>query len=717
MAAYLIVDVDNLLEHFRSQGILIDVQELAVGLKGGAALAAGLMSKDQLKAVAVADWSRYTSQKQRQSVDPQYVFKAAGFDTFTVQRRDSLADALIMHYFQFDPDPVDELILATTDSALMPLIRRIKTTRGARIRMWGSNDILRGTEFADQVIFQPLQTLLGIKQTKNVAVYIDFENISISLAEQGYVVNLEQLIEAFLRQARAHGVVVKMAAYAPWGTRGSLPPMVDSNGREVTEDAPNRLMQRNIDPVYSLAGKNSADMRIARDIITDSGHDDSADIYVVASGDRDFKDTIGTLRTRSKTVILWSVQGTVSRQLANNPDLILEYVEDFANLQTHQSLSLAAMQAVDDTSVTGFTPSQWSSVVLQLDRYGKENEVEAVTRKRLIDLLIEVGAVVSRPRGEDLVAQALSIGILQRASGRDRMGLNRAHPIVEKTLLIRDRIVMRVQNTLAVRNWEYVNYGFLLKGLAMDRELDRPGMNYSDQWRSDWIDCLVREMILLREIVPHRHNPDDVVPVIKLNPDYKLLAGKTMIVQPARDEDMSWEGISLPELERSEPETADMVRRIIVSVEQFTSFRNFTWCPLGSLHKRLRQFDASMNFQRAVEYLQENEAVQVKEYPNPQNEFFTKGVSLETEAPIVSTVLAERNGFILMLLYLYDRNIAIMEPSLRGQDPDNRYDLALWISIMETENVLNAVPGRPGQYSLFRTHHTVSLVADSEKSP
>ncbi len=251
----------------------------------------------------------------------------------------------------------------------------------------------------------------------------------------------------------------------------------------------------------------------------------------------------------------------------------------------------------------------------------------------------------------------------------------------------------------------------------MDRELDRPGMNYSDQWRSDWIDCLVREMILLREIVPHRHNPDDVVPVIKLNPDYKLLAGKTMIVQPARDEDMSWEGISLPELERSEPETADMVRRIIVSVEQFTSFRNFTWCPLGSLHKRLRQFDASMNFQRAVEYLQENEAVQVKEYPNPQNEFFTKGVSLETEAPIVSTVLAERNGFILMLLYLYDRNIAIMEPSLRGQDPDNRYDLALWISIMETENVLNAVPGRPGQYSLFRTHHTVSLVADSEKSP
>jgi hypothetical protein len=42
--------------------------------------------------------------------------------------------------------------------------------------------------------------------------------------------------------------------------------------------------------------------------------------------------------------------------------------------------------------------------------------------------------------------------------------------------------------------------------------------------------------------------------------------------------------------------------------------------------------------------------------------------------------------------------------------------MSLWLSIMQTENVLNEVPGRPGQYSLFRTHHTVSLVADAKRS-
>jgi hypothetical protein len=709
MAAYLIVDVDDLQEHFRRRGISVDLQELAVGLRGGAALAAGLVSVDKLKAVAAANWSAH--KRARGSVDPQYVYKAAGYEIFDVPRRSSLADALIMHYFSFDPEPVDELILATSNPDLVPLVRRIKMTRNARIRMWGSEDVLIGTEFADEVIFQPLETLLGIQQTKNVAVYIDFENIAISLNEQGYTVNLDQLIASFNRQANLHGQVVKIAAYAPWGQRGSLPPLVDSAGREVADDAPSRLMMANIDPVFNLPGKNSADMRIARDVITDSGHSDAADVYVVASGDRDFNDVINSLRTRNKQVILWAVRGSTARQLENNPNVTIEYVEDFTNLQTHQSLSLAAMASDDEGDIAGFTPSQWSSVAIQFDRMSQQDS-DVITRVQLIDQLVEVGAVVSHARGEDLVSQAISLGILRTTGNGNRVTLDGHHPIVEKTRLIRDRIVVRVLNTLNVRDWEYVNYGFLLKGLAMDRELDRSGMNYSDQWRSDWIDCLVREKILLRELVPHRHNPDDLVPVIKLQPDYQppIDHSNTPEHEPMEE---NWSGITLTELERMEPETADMVRRVVVSVEQFTSFRGFTWCPLGSLHKRLRQYDRGMSFQRSVEYLIENEAAEVKEYPNPQSEFFTKGISLELDAEMTRGILADRDAFIRLLLQLYERNMMISEQSIRVLDPTTRWDLALWFSIMETENVLNSVPGRPGQYSLFRTHHTVTLVVEA----
>src|SRR5262249_26324530 len=121
-------------------------------------------------------------------------------------------------------------------------------------------------------------------------------------------------------------------------------------------------------------------------------------------------------------------------------------------------------------------------------------------------------------RGKDLVSQAIAMGILRSVThGNTKMVSPAAdHSIVERTRLVRDRIVMRVANTLEVRGWEYVNYGFLLKGIAMDRELDRPGLNSDDAWRSEWVDCLTREAFLVRELTPHRHNPEDLVPVIRL---------------------------------------------------------------------------------------------------------------------------------------------------------------------------------------------------------
>jgi hypothetical protein len=714
MAAYLIVDVDDLLERFHDRGISVDLQELAVGLRGGAALAAGLANVNMLKAVAVAGWDQYPA---GMGANPRQVFQAAGYDIFDMPHRASLADALIVHYFSFDPDPVDELILATTSADLIPLVRRVKTTRSARIRVWGSEDVLQGTEFADQVIFQPLESLLGI-QTKNVAVYVDFENIAISLNEQGFTVNLDHLIDRFVMQAKAHGQVMKMAAYAPWGQRGSLPPLVDSAGREIADEAPSRLMLASIDPVFNLPGKNSADMRIARDVITDASHTDAADVFILASGDRDFNEVLNALRTRNKQVIVWGVRGSTSRQLEKNPGVSVEYIEDFTNLQTHQSLSAITTAEMRAVEATGFTPSQWSSVIIQFDRCVQDVGKDVLSIQQLVERLQAVGAVVSRARGEDLVSQATSLGILKPLSGKGEIALNANHPIVDKTRLIRDRVVLRVVNTLNVRGWEYVNYGFLLKGLAMDRELDRPGCNYSDQWRSDWIDCLVREHVLQRELVPHRHNPDDLVPVIKLRADYQPEVRGLLPIEPGDEsqEAPSWTGIQLSDLERMDVETANMVRRIVVSVEQFTSFRSFTWCPLGSLHRRLRPFDTGMSFQRAVEYLMENGAADVQEYPNPQSDFFTKGISLNLSHEISAAIITDRNAFIVLLLNLYERNMLISEQTIRAFDPSGNWDLDLWFSIMEIENVLNPVPGRPGQYSLFRTHHTVNLVAEAQRA-
>ncbi len=709
MAAYLVVDVDDLLRRFRSQNVNIDLQELAVGLRGAAALAAGLINPSTLKAIAVADWDAHRGSLR---VDPQTIFKSVGYEVFDAPNREDLADILIIHYFSYDPDPVDELILATTSRDLLPLIRRIKTTRSARIRMWGSEDVLQGTEFAEEIIFQPLETLLGI-QTKNVWVYIDFENITISLNEQGFMVNLDHLIERFVSQAQAHGHVVKMSAYAPWGQRGTLPPLVDYSGREVADDAPSRLMMANIDPVFNLPGKNSADIRIARDVMTDAGHPEAGDVIILASGDRDFNDVINSLVQRSKVVIVWGVRGSTSRQLENHPAIQLEYIDDFTDLQTHQSLSKASL--AEDEDMDSFIPSQWSSVIIQFYRLNAYRDGEEITIRDMIRQLEDVGAVISAERGEDLVSQAISLGILKQVSDNGVIELNQQHPIAEKTLLITDRITRRVANTLQVRNWAYVNYGFLLKGLEMEHDLERPGMNDGDQWRSHWIDCLVREHVLQRELVPHRHNPDDLVPVIRVpdEDEHPVLSSSELSTSSAEEIAQEWVDVPPHGLYEYDKTAAQMVTRIVISVEQFTSFRSFAWCPLGSLHRRLRDYETGVVFQRAVEYLLVNNMASVNEYSNPQSDYNTKGIELVETNPFVAILLAERDEFIRVLLDMYKNSVTITSANIEG-NLEGDWDIPLWISIMETENVLNPLPGRSDQYSLFRTHHTVKLVANDD---
>src|SRR5690606_1378846 len=96
--------------------------------------------------------------------------------------------------------------------------------------------------------------------------------------------------------------------------------------------------------------------------------------------------------------------------------------------------------------------------------------------------------------------------------------------------------------------------------------------------------------------------------------------------------------------------------------------------------------------------------------------FYTKGISLHLDSPICTAIINERDSFVRLLLSLYERNQVISEANVRMADPDTDWNLDLWFSIMETENVLNAIPGRPGQYSLFRTHHTVSLVAEAQRA-
>ena len=691
MPAYLIVDVDDLIEYLDAQPFTPDITDVVFKLHNTATLVTGMDGSDNLVAIAVANWENH-QRSSHEGVSVQHIFATGRFELFDLSESKFVADALLTKYFPLDSDnTVDELILVSSREDFTTLINRLNLPPHVRVRVWADVEPVS----TDTAIFQFFDTILGVK-SKNVALYIDFENISISLNEQGYIVDLDVLINALKSRAGTSGQLIHIAAYAPWGQRGSLPPMLDIQGREISDEVPSRLAMESIDPVYSLPGKNSADLRIAKDVLAESSIPGSPEIIIIASGDRDFNDIYNTLRARGKQVIVWGVRGSTSRVLENNPSIKLEYVDDFALFRRHNELvgifDEEPQIEVEEEPI--FRPSQWSSLVLQYD-YLRVVSSRPITIETLSEQLDSVNVAANEDRAEDLIQQAIKTGILLVDESSGILSLDNSNSIVSKTHLIRDHILNRVSNTLAVRNWNYVNYGFLLKGLAMDEALTGGGINIDDNWRSEWIDFLVRENVLERELIPHRHNPDDLVPVISVSEH--IARAEFEYAQEAQ----------------SEEAITEMSYRIVVSVEQFTSFRNFVWCPLGSLHKRLRPFDESTVFQRSVEMLQSDGAIHLAEYSNPQSDFLTKGVSLVKDSPIVLDILQQRDDFVLALLQLYEQRVPINQQSIQEASQFNDQQMIrLWISIMELENILNTVPGQGGHYSLFRTHHTVNIVAD-----
>ena len=234
---------------------------------------------------------------------------------------------------------------------------------------------------------------------------------------------------------------------------------------------------------------------------------------------------------------------------------------------------------------------------------------------------------------------------------------------------------------------------------------------------SHWIDCLVREGVLQRDLVPHRHNPDDLVPVIRLPEvaERPTTPGRQRRARGAwRRLRRNWLDVPPHTLYQTDGEVAQMVTRIVVSgpaVHQLQEFRLVPARQLASPPARIRQRRRLPASRRVPAGQQHGDRKRVSQ---PAQRLQHQGRRVGRDLPLRRPLFwAERDEFVRVLLEMYRANVTIsqanIERRLKGQ-----WDLPLWISIMKIENVLNALPGRADQFSLFRTHHTVKLVANDD---
>jgi uncharacterized LabA/DUF88 family protein len=170
---------------------------------------------------------------------------------------------------------------------------------------------------------------------KDVAVYIDYENLYISLRS---TIAKNPGFDVIMEKCREFGRCTVARAYADWS--------------EFARVVTSQLFASGVEPVYvptrkfydartrSQATKNSVDIHITIDIMKDVLLSKNIDIFVLVSGDRDFVPLMNQIRAAGKEVYGIGVAGCTSSELAVAVDEMF-YYHQLLETDEEQSRELA----------------------------------------------------------------------------------------------------------------------------------------------------------------------------------------------------------------------------------------------------------------------------------------------------------------------------------------------------------------------------------------
>lgn len=163
---------------------------------------------------------------------------------------------------------------------------------------------------------------LNVKDSTNIALFVDMENLVISALEIGLPVDLSRIIARLLEYGRLsirRGFGdLDMACRKDWGLRGDL----------------RRQMQENLiqfeDIPYITRYKNTADMRLTVEALSTAYNYPDIDSMAIVAADRDYVPLIAKVRELGKTIIgVGPSPDTVNEIYINSCDIFLYYSSMF----------------------------------------------------------------------------------------------------------------------------------------------------------------------------------------------------------------------------------------------------------------------------------------------------------------------------------------------------------------------------------------------------
>jgi uncharacterized LabA/DUF88 family protein len=147
--------------------------------------------------------------------------------------------------------------------------------------------------------------------TRNLAVFCDFENVALGVRDAKYEkFDVGRVLEKLLLK----GSIVVKKAYCDWDRYKEFKAGMHSAAFELIEI-----------PHRSQSGKNSADIRMVVDALDLCYTKQHVDTFVIVSGDSDFSPLVSKLRENAKTVIGVGVKNSSSDLLIANCDEFIYY--------------------------------------------------------------------------------------------------------------------------------------------------------------------------------------------------------------------------------------------------------------------------------------------------------------------------------------------------------------------------------------------------------
>src|SRR3970040_831897 len=149
------------------------------------------------------------------------------------------------------------------------------------------------------------------QDTKNMALFCDFENIAIGVRDAKYAkFDVKRVLERLLLK----GNIVVKKAYCDWDRYREFKGAMHEAAFELIEI-----------PHVRMSGKNSADIRMVVDALDLCYTKSHVDTFVVISGDSDFSPLVSKLRENNKVVIGVGVKKSSSDLLIANCDEFIFY--------------------------------------------------------------------------------------------------------------------------------------------------------------------------------------------------------------------------------------------------------------------------------------------------------------------------------------------------------------------------------------------------------